>query len=88
MRYAINLVALMNLSKTPEHLPLYLLLRGIVTETMVQDNHRLGTEALVVSEDVSAERWDAIAKIVRMKFSPESFPLYQNLGKGWRRLRK
>jgi hypothetical protein len=87
-QYAINLVALMSLSKMPEHLPLYLLLKGIVTEQVIMDARRLGTEALVVRGDVSAERWSAIVKIVRMKFNAESFPLYDNCGTGWRRLRQ
>jgi hypothetical protein len=86
-RYAVNLVGLMCLSKMAEHLPLYLLLKGIVTEEVVMDKNRLGTEALVVSGDVSAERWQAIVKVVRLKFGAAQFPLYENRGKGWRRLR-
>lgn len=87
-QYAVNLVALMNVSKMPEHLPLYMLLRGVVTEQVVQDDiEELGNEALVVRDDVSAERWEAIVKVVRFKFSATGFPLYKNNGKGWRRLR-
>lgn len=86
-RYAVNLVALMNLSKMPEHLPLYLLLKGIVTGEVVNSQLGiLGTDALLVQKDVPRERWDAIVKVVRMKFRPAMFPLYENVGRRWTRL--
>ena len=88
VRYAVSLIGMMNLSKQPEHLPLYVLLRQIVTPTVIANDDRLGTEALVVRDDVGRERWDAIVQVVRMKFRPEQFPLYENSGSGWKRLRK
>jgi hypothetical protein len=85
-QYAVSLVGLLNVCKQPEHLPLYWLLENIVTTTVVAKGHTLGTEALVVRDDVSAERWEAIVKVVQMKFRPAAFPLYENAGKGWRRI--
>jgi hypothetical protein len=88
LQYAVSLIGLLNVSKRPEHLPLYWLLKDIVSETVVAKCHVLGTEALIVRDDVSAERWQAIVKVVQMKFHPAAFPLYENSGKGWRRIAK
>lgn len=87
-QYAVNLVAFMNVSKQPEHLPLAWLLNGVTTETVVHcsEHDRLGTEAVLIREDVTEERWQAIVKVVQMKFRPTEFPLYENAGKGWTRI--
>lgn len=82
--FAINLVAFLNLSKTPSMLPLYLLFRGIVSETVMNPYpSRDGHTALLVREDVSKERWDAIVKIVRTKIPKRELLLYQK-DKRWK----
>ena len=67
--YAVNLVALVELTYMPQHLPLLWLLRDIVTETRIQPLPGMSHEALLVADDVSAERWHAIVEIVRKRFS-------------------
>jgi hypothetical protein len=68
-KYAVNLVGLMNLKLMPQHWGVYWLLRDIVTDTVVQDKgETMGHEALLVRDDVSTERWQAIVKIIRMKW--------------------
>ncbi len=71
-------MAFLNLSKTPSVLPLYLLFRGIVSETVMNPYpSRDGHTALLVREDVSKERWNAIVQIVRLKVPKHELPLYQ-----------
>ncbi len=84
-RYAVNLYALMNASQQIELLPVYWLLRGIVTESVEQiDRQRASKDSLLVRDDVGEERWTAIVKVIRLKARKSEFPLYQNDGKGWR----
>ena len=83
---AVNLVQLMSIARTPQHLPLFLLLRGVVTETTVSTLDNMGHTALLVRDDVSEERWRAIVRVVRLKFPRWEFPLYEKVG-GWRYVR-
>lgn len=88
--YAVNLIALMNLSmQGPAGLPLLALLRGIVTEEVVlpMGDGVLGHDALLVSEDVSQERWEAIVKLIRMKLPRYEFPLYAQTKSGWKNVK-
>lgn len=87
-RYAVNLCAMLNVSKQPEHAAIHIVLRQIVTEEVVMDPGCLGTEALVVREDLKPGQFLAIARLLQMRFRPEEFPLYENKGKGWRRLKR
>jgi hypothetical protein len=78
----------MSLTKEMRHLPLYILLRGIVTEQTISPLSGMGHEALVVSDGVTAERWQAICAVVRMKFRYADFPLYEKRpGKGWKTIK-
>lgn len=83
--YAVNLISFGGLTRELKHLPLYLLLRGIVTETVIQaDKKRPTHDALLVSGDVDKERWEAICQLVRLKFRKAQFPLYLKTKNGWR----
>jgi hypothetical protein len=87
--YAVNLVALMNLSmQGPTGLPLLVLLRGIVTETVIEARRdAMGTEALLVRDDIGHERWEAIVKLIRTKLPHYEFPLYEKTERGWRNIK-
>jgi hypothetical protein len=88
--YAVNLIAMMNLAQEgPAGLPLLALLRGIVTEDVVlpMGNGVLGHDALLVREDVSQERWEAIVKLIRTKLPRNEFPLYEKTDRGWRNIK-
>lgn len=86
-QFAVNLVSLLGLTREPKYLPLYLLLKGIVTETVIQpEKHRPAHDALLVSSDITQERWEAIVKIVRLKFRYNELPLYQKEKSGWRKM--
>ncbi|MBN1137740.1 MAG: hypothetical protein JXM73_14225 [Anaerolineae bacterium] len=82
--YAVNLVGLMGLGRELGALPLYLLLRGIVTEQVVQAGSGMGHEALVVRDDVPAERWRAIVAVVRSRYWRVELPLYERVSGRWR----
>lgn len=83
--YAVNLVSFGGLTREPKHLPLYLLLKDIVTSEVIQaDKKRPVHDALLVSEDVTGERWEAICQIIRLKFRRAEFPLYLKTKKGWK----
>ncbi|NIV29317.1 MAG: hypothetical protein GWN58_07360 [Anaerolineae bacterium] len=84
--YAIGLVAMMSLREQPQHLPIYMLLRGIATETVVHTKPKhfdLGA-ALLVRDDVTPERWQAIVQICRKKFTKSDLPLYERHAGRWR----
>lgn len=88
--YAVNLIALMNLSMQGlTGLPLLILLREIVTEEVVlpMGNTVLGHDALLVRKDVSRERWEAIVKLIRTKLPHYEFPLYEKTQNGWKNVR-
>ena len=88
--YAVNLIAMMNLVKQgPTSLPLLALLRGIVTEEVVLPMGQgvLGHDALLVREDISQERWEAIVKLIRMKLPHYEFPLYEKTERGWKNVK-
>ena len=76
------------MAQESEHAALYIVLRQIVTEEVVMDPDRFGTEALVVRDDLKPGQFLAIARILQMRFRPEEFPLYENKNKDWRRLKK
>ena len=88
--FAVNLIAMMNLSmQGPTGLPLLVLLRGIVTEEVIRPSGRevLGHDALLVRADVSQERWAAIVKLIRTKLPRYEFPLYEKGNGGWRNVK-
>ena len=87
-RYAVNLVAMAELTQRVEGLPLWLLLRDIVTEQVVSpDPNRPGHDALLVCSDVDGERWRAIVLLVRREFKKYEFPLYKKLRTRWRQVK-
>ena len=80
--YAVNLVAFMNTAKSIDLLPLWFLLRDIVTKRIVRPYPtKAGHDAVLVRSDVSKERWCAVVQIVRTKLNKNEFPLYTR-GKG------
>lgn len=84
---AVNLVAFMNTARVPEYLPLWLVLREIVTEQVVQPvKGKPGHDALFVRDDVSAERWQAIVEIIRRRLKKNQFLLYEKMKGRWRRV--
>jgi len=80
---------MMELTRDPRGLALLLLLKSIVTETAVWPvrGKEWGHQAFLVADDVSAERWEAIVKIIRKKFRYDQFPLYERAGSGWKAVR-
>ena len=81
-QYAINLVAFLNSSRMINHFPLYLLLKNIVTKTVVHPYpNRAGHTALLVKEDINQEQWQAIFTIIRLKLSKRDFQLYEKRGR-------
>lgn len=87
-RFAVNLVALLNAKRDPQHAPLYWLLVQVVTPEVVNNSaqDRLGTAALLVKPEITEERWKAIVKVVQIKFRPEEFPLYEKKAGRWQRV--
>jgi hypothetical protein len=79
----------MELTREPTGLPLLLLLRGIVTEQTVCPipGKDISHQAVIVREDVSAERWQAIVKLIRTKYRYQQFPLYEKTARGWKTVR-
>lgn len=75
------------LEREPKNLPLLLVLREVVTEKVVLPIKRFGHEALLVKPDVSAERWEAIVKVIRKKLPYYEFPLYEKRDGRWRTIR-
>jgi hypothetical protein len=86
--YAVNVVALLNASKEPPHLPVWLLLREIVTEQVVTPVSDVpGHDALLVRGDVKADRWNAIVSLIRKRFRKAEFPLYEKTrGSRWEKV--
>lgn len=83
--YAVNLIAFMNASKQPEYLPLWLVLREVVTEQIVQPvKNKPGHDAVLV--DVDADRWQAIVQIIRVKLGKTQFPLYEKGRSRWKKV--
>jgi len=85
--YAINAVALLNASRMPEHLALWLVLREMVTEQTVQPVKNVpGHDAVLVRDDVDADRWQAIVQIVRRRFKKNEFLLYAKENGRWKKV--
>ena len=83
-QYAVNLIAMLNASKQIELLPVYLILRTIITDTVIHtDKDVPEKDALLVRDDIEPERWNAIAKIIRLRIDKHTFPLYVK-EKRWR----
>ena len=84
--YAVGVIAMMELDRRVEHLPVKFLLQGILTAQTVETrpSHFDKGLAFLVREDVSAERWEAIVKVVRLKFRKAEVPLYEKNGSSWR----
>jgi hypothetical protein len=84
--YAISMIAMLSLQEQPEHLPIYLLLRGIATETVVHTKpERIDFgAAFLVRDDVTPERWQAIVQICRKKLTKSQLPLYERSAGRWR----
>ncbi|MBN2129041.1 MAG: hypothetical protein JW741_06065 [Sedimentisphaerales bacterium] len=85
--YAVNTVALMNASKMPEYLALWLVLRDIVTAEIVEPVRGVpGHNALLVRDDVSVERWQAVVAIVRKRLEKNQFPMYEKSNGRWKQV--
>ena len=86
MSKAVGLVAMMELGKSAEHIPIRLLLEGILTTEVVytKPGDFDGGAAFLVREDVTIEQWKAIVKVVRLKFGKAELPLYEKNGSSWR----
>lgn len=86
---AVSLVALSALTRDPTGLPLWLLLREIVTEeVVVPQPTKFASAALLVREDVPPERWEAIVKLIRKKYRHYEFELFEKKGvRGWGKIR-
>ena len=83
MKVAINLIAFMNTARQTEHLPLYVVLRDIVSKEVIQiDKKRPGHSALLVKPSVDLDRWEAIVAIIRLRFTRVEFPLYVRGSRG------
>jgi hypothetical protein len=88
--YAVNLIAMAELTRDIENLPLLLLLRNVVLVRgpTVKTLRGIGHEALLVKDDVTAERWNALVLLIRKKFRYAEFPLYEKKLRGhWRAVR-
>jgi len=46
-----------------------------------------GHDALLVRDDVGAERWRAVMLLVRREFKKYEFPLYEKLRTRWRQVK-
>jgi len=85
---AVSLVAMMALTRDPTGLPLWLLLREIVSETVVVPQpEKFGSAALLVREDVPPERWEAIVKLIRKTYRHYEFELFEKGARGWKKIR-
>ena len=84
--YAVGVIAMLELGRRVEHLPVKLLLQGILTAETVDTRPKDidGGLAFLVREDVPAERWQAIVEVVRIKFRKAELPLYEKKGSSWR----
>ena len=87
--YAVSITAMMELTREPAGLPLLLLLKGIVTETVIWPvrDKEWAHQAFLVSDEVTAERWEAIVALIRGKFRYAQFPLYEKGARGWKTIR-
>jgi hypothetical protein len=86
--FAVNLIAMAELTREPKHLPLLLLLRGVVSQKTVKTLKGMGHEALLVKDDIAMEQWSAIVALIRKRFRYTEFPLYEKAPQGhWRALR-
>jgi len=88
-QYAVNLGSMMELTRKPADLPLLLLLRGIVTDQAIctESGKDAIHTAVLVKDDVSAERWQAIVTLIRKKYRYNQFPLYEKADGRWKKLR-
>ena len=84
--YAVGVIAMLELGRRVEHLAVKLLLEGILTAETVdtRPSHFDKGLAFLVREDVSAERWQAIVKVVRLRFRKAELPLYVKSGGSWK----
>ena len=87
--YAVSLSAMMELTRDPTGLPLLMLLRGVVTEQVVEPfpEKAFAHQGLLVREDIEPERWQAIVKLIRRKFRYDQFPIYEKGKRGWKTVR-
>ena len=82
--YAVNLIAMAELTRDIKNLPLLSLLRGIVTEIEIQTLPGMGHASLLVDESVTDERWSAIVQLIRTHYRYPEFPLYEKTRGYWR----
>jgi hypothetical protein len=87
--YAVNLGAMMELTREPSGLALLLLLKSITVEQPFcpVPGKDYAHQALPVGDDVSEDRWNAIVAIIRKKYSYQRFPLYRRTKRGWATVR-
>ena len=88
LQHAVNLTAMLELTRDPTGLPLLMLLRGIVTDQIVNPYpDKFTTAALLVRDDTPLERWQAIVQLIRKRYPYNQFPLYKKGPRGWRAIR-
>ena len=87
--YAVHLPSMLELTRQPAGLPLLMLLKDIVTEEVFcpVPGKDWSHQALLVSDDVSADRWAAIVKLIRKKYRYQEFPLYERKNGAWKTIR-
>ena len=89
MDYAVNLGAMMGLTREPANLGLLTLLKNIVVEEPFcpVPGKDWAHQALPVRADISEDRWNAIVQLIRQKYRYHEFPLYRRTQRGWRTVR-
>ena len=87
--YAVSLSAMLELTREPSGLPLLMLLRGIVTEQVIEPfpEKAFAHQGLLVRGDVEPEQWQAIVKLIRNKYRYDQFPIYEKGARGWKTVR-
>ena len=82
--YAVNLMAIAELTRKPANLALWLVLRDFVTETEIQTLPGMQHASLLVRDEIGPERWQAMVAIIRSRFSYPAFPMYEKTQGYWR----
>jgi len=86
---AVSLTGMLELTRNPSGLPLLMLLRDIVTEETVEPfpERAFAHQGLLVREDITPERWQAIVKLIRKQLKYHQFPIYEKGTRGWKTVR-
>ena len=88
-QYAVNLGAMMELTRDSKTIGLLALLQGIVIDEPFcpVSGKDWSHQALPVKDDVTEERWNAIVHLIRQHYRYHEFPLYRRTKRGWRTVR-